>query len=152
MSAYQESVGLRISRQPGVPTAAQIDEGQLAFNLADRRIFARFGEVIKDITDHYTQEEIDLLKRQGRCRGMGLPERSYTQQKPSCQRGQHGQPQRHISAQALDDATGEDGDMATALEQHGYASTINGAIPKSVRVDGQWRAASRWNGSAANGC
>ncbi|AYF35618.1 hypothetical protein CUU95_18475 [Vreelandella alkaliphila] len=60
MSEFRKFVGLRISTQPGaVPTAAQIDEGELAFNVADRRIFARFGTHIDDITDSYTQAEID---------------------------------------------------------------------------------------------
>tara|TARA_B100000929_G_scaffold253509_1_gene214391 strand:+ start:4390 stop:4758 length:369 start_codon:yes stop_codon:yes gene_type:complete len=116
MSAYQESVGLRISRQPGaVPTAAQIDEGQLAFNLADRRIFARFGEVIKDITDHYTQEEIDqaLNGKVDAVEGMGLSERSYTQQEKTklANVGSMANRNVYISAQPPDDAIGQDGDI-----------------------------------------
>ena len=116
MSAYQESGGLRISRQPGaVPTAAQIDEGQLAFNLADRRIFARFGEVIKDITDHYTQEEIDqaLNGKVDAVEGMGLSERSYTQQEKTklANVGSMANRNVYISTQPPDDAIGEDGDI-----------------------------------------
>jgi hypothetical protein len=116
MSAYQESVGLRISRQPGaVPTAAHIDEGQLAFNLADQRIFARFGEVIKDITDHYTQEEIDqaLNGKVDAVEGMGLSERSYTQQEKTklANVGSMANRNVYISAQPPDDAIGQDGDI-----------------------------------------
>ena len=116
MSAYQESVGLRISRQPGaVPNAAQIGEGQLAFNLADRRIFARFGEVIKDITDHYTQEEIDqaLNVKVNAVEGMGLSERSYTQQEKTklANVGSMANRNVYISAHPPDDAIGEDGDI-----------------------------------------
>lgn len=42
-----------------MPTAQQLGEGELAFNLADRKIFARFGDVVQDITDRYTREEIN---------------------------------------------------------------------------------------------
>lgn len=62
MSDFRPFVGLRISTTPGaVPTSQQIGEGELAFNIADRKIFARFGEHVDDITDRYTQEEIDQV-------------------------------------------------------------------------------------------
>ncbi|AIA76212.1 hypothetical protein FF32_15610 [Halomonas campaniensis] len=60
MSEFRKFVGLRISTQPGaVPTDQQLGEGELAFNVADRRIFARFGSTIDDITDSYSQQQID---------------------------------------------------------------------------------------------
>lgn len=58
--SYQTVVGLRISTQAGaVPTTAQISEGELAFNIPDRKIFARFGPHVDDITDRYSQQQID---------------------------------------------------------------------------------------------
>ncbi|UQI41945.1 hypothetical protein [Vreelandella venusta] len=60
MSEFRKFVGLRISTQPGaVPTAQQLAEGELAFNVADRKIFARFGSNIDDITDSYSRQQID---------------------------------------------------------------------------------------------
>ena len=60
--SFQQFVGLRISTQAGsVPTAAQIGEGELAFNVADRKIYVRFGSNIDDITDRYTRQEVDAL-------------------------------------------------------------------------------------------
>lgn len=59
--SYQ-SVGLRISRDPGaVPNAAQIGEGELAFNLADGRVFALLAGTVVDITDGYTRSQVDQL-------------------------------------------------------------------------------------------
>lgn len=58
--SYQTVVGLRISTQAGaVPTTAQIGEGELAFNIPDRKIFARFGSHVDDITDRYSKQQID---------------------------------------------------------------------------------------------
>lgn len=57
--SYQ-SVGLRISRDPGaVPSPSQIGEGELAFNLADGRLFALLAGAVVDITDGYTRTETD---------------------------------------------------------------------------------------------
>ena len=116
MSEFRKFVGLRISTQPGaVPTAEQIGEGDLAFNIPDRRIFARFGEVIKDITDHYTQEEIDqaLNGKVDAVEGMGLSERSYTQQEKTklANVGSMANRNVYISDQPPDDAVGQDGDI-----------------------------------------
>ncbi len=58
----RQYVGLRISNDAGaVPTVSDIDEGDLAINLASERIYMRFGEQIRDITDRYTRAEIDQL-------------------------------------------------------------------------------------------
>lgn len=60
--SFRQFVGLRISTQPGaVPTAADIAEGELAFNVADGRVFTLFGSTVTDLTDRYTQGEIDTL-------------------------------------------------------------------------------------------
>jgi|GEM_PF-2555067 len=60
MSEFRKFVGLRISTQPSaVPTAAQIDEGELAFNVADGKIFALLAGAVTDITDSYSQQQID---------------------------------------------------------------------------------------------
>lgn len=56
----RQYVGLRISNDAeAVPTVNDIDEGELAINLASERIYVRFGDVIRDITDRYTRAEID---------------------------------------------------------------------------------------------
>ena len=58
----RQYVGLRISNDAeAVPTINDIDEGELAINLASERIYMRFGEQIRDITDRYTRSEIDQL-------------------------------------------------------------------------------------------
>ena len=58
----RQYVGLRISTDAeAVPTINDIDEGDLAINLASERIYMRFGEQIRDITDRYTRSEIDQL-------------------------------------------------------------------------------------------
>lgn len=58
----RQYVGLRISNDAeAVPTVSDIDEGDLAINLASERIYMRFGEQIRDITDRYTRSEIDQL-------------------------------------------------------------------------------------------
>lgn len=60
--AFDQTVGLRISREPGaVPTAAQIGEGELAFNLTDGRIFALLAGDVVDITDGYSRAQVDQL-------------------------------------------------------------------------------------------
>lgn len=58
----RQYVGLRISSDAeAVPTISDIDEGDLAINLASERIYMRFGEQIRDITDRYTRAEMDHL-------------------------------------------------------------------------------------------
>ncbi|UYV20907.1 hypothetical protein K1Y77_17245 (plasmid) [Halomonas qaidamensis] len=58
----RQYVGLRISNDAeAVPTLSDIDEGDLAINLASERIYMRFGEQIRDITDRYTRAEMDQL-------------------------------------------------------------------------------------------
>lgn len=58
----RQYVGLRISNDAeAVPTINDIDEGDLAINLASERVYIRFGEQIRDITDRYTRSEIDQL-------------------------------------------------------------------------------------------
>lgn len=58
--SYQTHVALILSAEPGaVPTPDQLGEGALAFNTADRSIFARFGTDVVDITDSYSQQQID---------------------------------------------------------------------------------------------
>jgi hypothetical protein len=58
----RQYVGLRISNDAeAVPTISDIDEGDLAINLASERIYMRFGEQIRDITDRYTRAEMDQL-------------------------------------------------------------------------------------------
>lgn len=58
----RQYVGLRISNDAeAVPTISNIDEGDLAINLASERIYMRFGEQIRDITDRYTRAEMDQL-------------------------------------------------------------------------------------------
>ena len=60
MNEFQQFVGLRISTQPGaVPTDQQISGGELAFNLADGKIFALLAGTVTDITDRYSQSQID---------------------------------------------------------------------------------------------
>lgn len=62
MSEFEKFVGLRISTQPGaVPTDQQISGGELAFNLADGKIFALLAGTVTDITDRYTRQQIDDL-------------------------------------------------------------------------------------------
>lgn len=58
----RQYVGLRISNDAeAVPTINDIDEGELAINLASERVYMRFGKQIRDITDRYTRSEIDQL-------------------------------------------------------------------------------------------
>lgn len=58
----REYVGLRISNDAqAVPTINDIGEGELAFNLASERIYARFGDQIRDITDSYTRAQLDQM-------------------------------------------------------------------------------------------
>lgn len=61
--SFRQFVGLRISTTAGaVPTASDMAEGELAFNVASERVYTRFGTTIADITDRYTQAQInDLL-------------------------------------------------------------------------------------------
>lgn len=60
--SYQTHVALILSAVPGaVPTPDQLGEGALAFNTADRRIFARFGADVVDIVDHYSRADVDQL-------------------------------------------------------------------------------------------
>lgn len=62
MAGFAQYVGLRLSTDPeAVPTASDMGEGELAFNVASGRIYARFGESVRDITDRYTRAEIDQL-------------------------------------------------------------------------------------------
>lgn len=114
--SYQTVVGLRISTQTGaVPTAAQIGEGELAFNLADRKIFARFGSHVDDITDRYTQQEIDdaLSGKVDKVAGKGLSDRNYTQAEKTklAAVGTLANRAVFISDQPPDDAVGSDGDI-----------------------------------------
>lgn len=56
----RQYVALRISNDAeAVPTVNDIAEGELAINLASERVYLRFGDVIRDITDRYTRAEID---------------------------------------------------------------------------------------------
>lgn len=58
----RQYVGLRISNDAqAVPTINDMSEDDLAFNLASGRIYSRFGEQIRDITDRYTRAEVDQL-------------------------------------------------------------------------------------------
>lgn len=114
--SFQQFVGLRISTQPGaVPTAAQIGEGELAFNVADRKIFARFGSNIENITDRYTQSEIDqaLSGKVDKVAGKGLTDRNYTQAEKDklANVGTLANRAVYISDQPPDDAVGQDGDI-----------------------------------------
>ncbi|MGV2930129.1 hypothetical protein ACE3G8_03805 [Vreelandella venusta] len=60
MSEFRKFVGLRISTQPGaVPTTQQLAEGELAFNVADGKIFALLAGAVADITDSYSRQQID---------------------------------------------------------------------------------------------
>jgi hypothetical protein len=86
--SYQTVVGLRISTQAGaVPTAAQISEGELAFNIADRKIFARFGSQIEPV--NLTAAQSQKLAAVGSMANRNV----------------------YISAQPPDDAIGQDGDI-----------------------------------------
>ncbi len=56
----RQYVALRISNDAeAVPTVSDIAEGELAINVASERVYLRFGDVIRDITDRYTRAEID---------------------------------------------------------------------------------------------
>lgn len=58
----REYVGLRISNDAqAVPTINDMGEGELAFNLASERMYARFGDVVRDITDSYTRAQVDQM-------------------------------------------------------------------------------------------
>lgn len=60
--AHPRYVGLRLSTTAGaVPTAADIDEGELAINTADGRVYTLAGSTIIDLTDRYSVSEIDSL-------------------------------------------------------------------------------------------
>lgn len=73
MAGHRQFVGLRISDQPGaVPTVSDIDEGELAINTASARIYVRFGSAIRDITDGYSQGDIDQML--GTAAGFDAPE------------------------------------------------------------------------------
>lgn len=136
--SYQAHVGLRISTQAGaVPTAEQIGEGELAFNLADRRIFARFGDAVDDITDHYSRADVDQLAQDisnrlddlaigdiaglfaalagkvNKVEGKGLSSNDYTDSARDklAAVGTMANRDVYISAQAPDDAVGNDGDV-----------------------------------------
>ena len=136
--SYQTHVGLRISTQAGaVPTAEQIGEGELAFNLADRRIFARFGDTVDDITDHYTRAEADqvtqdlsdrlddlaigdidglftaLASKVNKEEGKGLSSNDYTDsdQAKVAAVGTMANRAVYISSEPPDDAVGNDGDI-----------------------------------------
>lgn len=86
--SYQTVVGLRISTQAGaVPTTAQIGEGELAFNTADRKIFARFGNQIEPV--NLTAEQAQKLAAVGNMANRAV----------------------FISDQPPDDAVGQDGDI-----------------------------------------
>lgn len=136
--SYQTHVGLRISTQAGaVPTAEQIGEGELAFNLADRRIFARFGDTVDDITDYYTRAEADqvtqdlntrldelaigdidglfaaLASKVNKVEGKGLSSNDYTDsdQAKVAAVGTMANRAVYISSEPPDDAVGNDGDI-----------------------------------------
>jgi len=62
MVGQRQFVGLRLSDAAGaVPTADQMQEGELAFNTADGRLFVRFGSAVRELTDSYSQSDIDQL-------------------------------------------------------------------------------------------
>ncbi|RUR26853.1 hypothetical protein ELY33_17240 [Vreelandella andesensis] len=116
MSEFRKFVGLRISTQAGaVPTTAQLGEGELAFNIADRKIFARFGSNIDDITDRYSQQEIDgaLSGKVDAVEGKGLSDRNYTQGEKTklAAVGTLANRNVYLSDQPHDDAVGQDGDL-----------------------------------------
>lgn len=58
----RQYVALRISNDPeAVPTVNDIAEGELAINLASERVYLRFGDAVRDITDRYTRADMDQL-------------------------------------------------------------------------------------------
>lgn len=62
MPGFEHYVGLLVSHEPGAtPGVEHIAPGQLAFNTADQRIFARFGDDVVDITDSYSRHAVDQL-------------------------------------------------------------------------------------------
>lgn len=62
MAGQRQFVGLRLSDKPdAVPTASDMSEGELAINTASGRIYVRFGQAIRDITDGYSQGDIDQM-------------------------------------------------------------------------------------------
>ncbi|WP_447956494.1 hypothetical protein [Vreelandella sp. EE7] len=86
--SYQTHVALRLSDVPGaVPALDQLDAGTLAFNTADRVIYARFGDQIEPI--NMTSAHRDQLAALGTMATRNV----------------------FISDQPPDDAQGEDGDV-----------------------------------------
>jgi hypothetical protein len=62
MPGFEQYVGLLVSHEPGAtPGVEHIAPDQLAFNTADQRIFARFGDDVVDITDGYSRHTVDQL-------------------------------------------------------------------------------------------
>lgn len=114
--SFRQFVGLRISTVAGaVPTESDIAEGDLAFNVADGKVFALFGSDVTDITDRYTQGEIDslLAGKVDKVAGKGLSTHDFTTARRDKLSAVGTLANRNvtISDQPPDPAVGVDGDI-----------------------------------------